>query len=95
MSKAHKKSVVIGLMALEIAEPLKTCQIQVVTPREPSWCPPEWCNSPGPPRLLSQLVRRISGDWLRLVLQEGGRSVSLVRVLPQPDEPCPKPMVRT
>jgi len=55
--------------------------------------PVEWCKSPGPPRRLSQHGGRISGVWLRLVLQEVGRSVSLVRVLPQPDEPCPRPIV--
>jgi hypothetical protein len=42
--------------------------------------------------MLSQLGGRISGDCLRLVLQEVGSSVPLVRVLPQPDEPCPKPL---
>jgi hypothetical protein len=35
------------------------------------WRPLKWCNSPG-----------ISGHWLRLVLQEMGRSVSLVRIPP-------------
>jgi len=50
-------------------------------------------NPPFPPRRLSQLGGRISRDWLQLVLQEVGRSVSLVRVPPQPDEPCPRPIV--
>ena len=57
------------------------------------WRPLKWCKSPGPPRRLSQLGGCISGDWLRLVLQEVGRSVSLVRVPPQPDELCPRPIV--
>jgi hypothetical protein len=39
------------------------------------WRSPEWCNFPGPPRRLSQLDGRISGDWLRLALQEVGRSI--------------------
>ncbi len=50
-------------------------------------------NPPFPPRRLSQLGGRISRDWLQLVLQEVGRSVSLVRVPHQPDEPCPRPIV--
>ena len=60
---------------------------------ESGWRPLKWCKSPGPPCRLSQLGGSISGDWLRLVLQEVGRSVSLVLVLPQPDEPCPRPIV--
>jgi hypothetical protein len=39
------------------------------------WRSPEWCNFPGPPRRLNQLDGRILDDWLRLALQEVGRSI--------------------
>jgi hypothetical protein len=50
-----------------------------VTDRETGWRPLERCNSPGPPRRLSQHGGRISGDWLRLVSEVVQFSMSVDR----------------
>jgi transposase len=56
--------------------------------------PRHWCNSlgtstPATPGLSAQLRHPAQ----RSALQEVGRPVTLVRVPPQPDEPCPRVIV--